>query len=169
MERVCSIKKGLVTMICLTDLVIWVYSWSKADRYYTFCTPECTAAIDAYLNYRKGEELKGKSPLIREQFNIANPFAVKAPKFLSQRMMSYVIEDEWWTNGNINLSYDTGYRDLIYSASRILTPSYIFNQDIERHIEDLSAKASRTLTKQEIQHRNIEKTLELQRRIIEGR
>jgi hypothetical protein len=40
--------------------MIWVYSRSKANRYYTFCTPECTAAIDAYLDYRKsfGEELK---------------------------------------------------------------------------------------------------------------
>ena len=56
----------------------------------------------------------------------------------------------------------------VYSASRSLTPSYIFNQDIERRIEDLSAMDSRTLTKQEIQHRNIEKTLELQQRIIEG-
>jgi integrase len=75
--------------------MIWVYSWSKADRYYTFCTPECAAAIDAYLDYRKsfGEELKDKSPLIREQFNIDNPFTVQAPKFLSQRMMTFMIED----------------------------------------------------------------------------
>jgi hypothetical protein len=72
--------------------MIWVYSWSKADRYYTFCTPECAATIDAYLNYRRsfGEELKDKSPLIMEQFNIDNPFTVRAPKFLSQRMMSFV-------------------------------------------------------------------------------
>ena len=63
---------------------------------YFLYLPSVLQAIDAYLNYRKsfGEELKGKSPLIREQFNIANPFAVKAPNFLSQRMMSFVIEDE---------------------------------------------------------------------------
>jgi hypothetical protein len=67
------------------------------------------------------------------------------------------------------LTKETEAKELlgVYSASCSLTPSYIFNQDIERRIEDLSAMASRTLTKQEIQHRNIEKTLELQRRIIE--
>jgi integrase len=75
--------------------MIWVYNRSRKDRYYTFCTPECAAAVDAYLDYRQkfGEELKDKSPLIREQFNIDNPFTVQAPKFLSQRMMSFVFED----------------------------------------------------------------------------
>ena len=75
--------------------MIWVYNRSKADRYYTFCTPECAIAIDAYLEYRRkfGEELMDKSPLIREQFNIDNPFTVNAPRFLSKRMMSFIIED----------------------------------------------------------------------------
>lgn len=64
--------------------MIWVYNRSRKDRYYTFCTPECAAAIDAYLDYRKsfGEELRDKSPLIREQFNIDNPFTVRAPRFV---------------------------------------------------------------------------------------
>ena len=75
--------------------MISVYPWSKSDRYYTFCTPECAAAIEAYLDYRRkfGEEIKDKSPLIREQFNIDNPFTAKAPKFLSKRTVSYVFED----------------------------------------------------------------------------
>ena len=75
--------------------LIQVYSCSKSDRYYTFCTPECAEAIDTYLEYRRkfGEELKDKSPLIREQFNIDNPFTVKAPRFLSRRMMTHIFED----------------------------------------------------------------------------
>jgi hypothetical protein len=67
-----------------------------------------------------------------------------------------------------------------YSASRQLNPSYVFNQDIDRRLDELAVKtkeldsyvskrmkeirahsASRTLTKQEIQRINIEKTLEL--------
>jgi hypothetical protein len=46
--------------------LIWVYSSSKKDRYYTFCTPECAKAIDDYLAYRKrsGEELKDLSLLL---------------------------------------------------------------------------------------------------------
>ena len=29
-----------------------VYTRSKKDKYYTFCTPECKLAIDSYLAYR---------------------------------------------------------------------------------------------------------------------
>jgi hypothetical protein len=56
--------------------MIWAYNRYRADRYYTFCTPECATAIDAYLDYRRSfhEEIKDKSPLIREEFNIDNPF-----------------------------------------------------------------------------------------------
>lgn len=38
------------------------------DYYHTFCTPEATAAIQFYLNWRKemGEELKPEAPLIRD-------------------------------------------------------------------------------------------------------
>ena len=75
--------------------MIWVYNRSKADRYFTFCTPECVNSIDAYLKYREsfGEQLKDKSPLIREQFNIDNPFTANAPKSISQRMLCFVVED----------------------------------------------------------------------------
>jgi hypothetical protein len=36
------------------------------EEYYTFTTPECAAAIDEYLEYRKrfGEQLKSDTPLI---------------------------------------------------------------------------------------------------------
>jgi integrase len=75
--------------------LIWVYSHSKSHRYYTFCTPECAVAVDAYLAYRRkfGEKLEDKSPLIREQFNIDNPFTVNVPRFLSPRMTSFIFED----------------------------------------------------------------------------
>jgi hypothetical protein len=65
--------------------LIWVYNRYRKDRYFTFCTPECATAIDSYLNYRRrfGEEIKDKSPLIRERFNIDDPFVAKAPKFVS--------------------------------------------------------------------------------------
>jgi integrase len=75
--------------------IIWVYNRYRKDRYITFCTPECADAIDAYLDYRRrfGEEIKDKSPLIREQFNIDNPFLANAPKFLSRRSISHLFED----------------------------------------------------------------------------
>lgn len=56
--------------------MIWVYNRSGKFRYYAFCSQECAAAIDTYLEYRKkcGEQLKDKSPLIRDKFGIDNPF-----------------------------------------------------------------------------------------------
>ena len=71
-----------------------VYNRSRKDRYYTFCTPEAASTIDEYLEYRKsfGEELKDKSPLIQDKFNIDNPFTTKAPRFLSMRMFSFIFE-----------------------------------------------------------------------------
>lgn len=73
--------------------LIWVYNRSGKARYYTFCTLECAVAIDEYLAYRKriGEELKDKSPLIRDKFSMDNYF--KAPKFLSTRAMSLLFEE----------------------------------------------------------------------------
>jgi integrase len=97
--------------------MIWVYSWSKSDRYYTFCTPECAAAIDAYLDYRRkfGEELNDKSPLIREQFNIDNPFTANAPRFLSSRMMTHIFDDVLKRSGVNQLKPGQKRRDVMTS------------------------------------------------------
>jgi integrase len=52
---------------------ISVYEGSE-EKYYTFCTPECTSFIDSYLEYRKqnGEKLHKDSFLIRDQFDITD-------------------------------------------------------------------------------------------------
>lgn len=48
------------------------------EEYVTFCTPECMRAIDEYLKMRSkyGEKLTQDSFLIREQFDIRDPFAI---------------------------------------------------------------------------------------------
>ena len=48
------------------------------EEHFTFCTPECARAIDEYLEMRKryGEKLTRDSFLIREQFDIRDPFAI---------------------------------------------------------------------------------------------
>jgi hypothetical protein len=66
--------------------MIWVYArFNPDDIYFTLCTPKCAAAIDAYLDYHRrfGEQLKDKSPLMSEQFNVDNPFTIQSPRFLS--------------------------------------------------------------------------------------
>lgn len=62
------------------------------DKYLTFCSPECAKAIQDYLDYRKryGEELKDKSPLIREQFNPDNPFTINSPRSVSEKTIEYM-------------------------------------------------------------------------------
>jgi integrase len=49
---------------------ITVYENTKKE-YYTYCTPECAAAIDTYIAYRqeKGEIITPEAPLIRENFD----------------------------------------------------------------------------------------------------
>jgi integrase len=58
----------------LEDNKITVYEGTN-EEYITFCTPECSDAIDAYLDMRKryGEKLTKDSFLIREQFDIRDP------------------------------------------------------------------------------------------------
>jgi hypothetical protein len=51
---------------------ISVYKGLKGKgQYYTFCTPECTTAIDNYLQFREryGEKITGDSPLLRKDFD----------------------------------------------------------------------------------------------------
>jgi hypothetical protein len=57
---------------------ITVYEGFK-EEYITFTTPECSIAIDNYLNMREryGEKLIQDSYLIREQFDVRDPFTKK--------------------------------------------------------------------------------------------
>ena len=74
-----------------------VYENTK-EEYITFCTPECTQAIDSYLRYREraGEVLTAESPLIREQFNAEDLEDVKSAKPLAtgtiQRIMLHLLK-----------------------------------------------------------------------------
>jgi integrase len=66
-----------------TEAVIYkitVYEGDK-EEHFTFTTPECSAAIDNYLAMRSryGEKLTASSYLIREQFDIRDPFAISKP------------------------------------------------------------------------------------------
>jgi integrase len=60
---------------------ITVYEGFK-EEYITFTTPECTVAINSYLKMREryGEKLNSNSFLIREQFDIRDPFAISKCK-----------------------------------------------------------------------------------------
>lgn len=61
---------------------IMVYASSKRSRYYTFCTPECKRYIGIS---------KPTSPLIREQFDITDPFACRHPRSVKHRAVEYIV------------------------------------------------------------------------------
>jgi integrase len=89
-----ELRLGDLTQIDVYKLYkIQVYARSKKDRYYTFCTPECAAAVNSYLAYRKrfGDPLKKTAPLIREQFNISDPVRAPRPRFISHHVIVYII------------------------------------------------------------------------------
>jgi integrase len=65
------------------------------EEHFTFCTPECAKAIDNYLDMRKryGEKLDQNSFLIREQFDIRDPFAIsKCQKILSRTIGNKLVD-----------------------------------------------------------------------------
>ncbi len=49
------------------------------EEYFTFITPECQKVVDSYLDMRSryGEKINNESFLIREQFDIRDPFQAK--------------------------------------------------------------------------------------------
>lgn len=98
-----GMRVGAVNTLRIKDLVkipnynlykITVYPNSPKDRYYTFCSPECASAIDSYLQYRQrfGETIKPQTPLIREQFNIDDPFHISRPKPVKHDGVIYIIK-----------------------------------------------------------------------------
>jgi hypothetical protein len=61
-----------------------IYEGEEAE-YITLCTPECTTAIDSYLEYKQRHKerlLKEGSPLIREEFDINDEIMAANPKTL---------------------------------------------------------------------------------------
>lgn len=73
---------------------IQVYATSRKHTYFTYCTPECKVAIDAYLDYRRrlGETIEDKSPLIRELFNSKKPYFVEAPRATTTSIIQRALE-----------------------------------------------------------------------------
>jgi Site-specific recombinase XerD len=64
------------------------------EEHFTFCTPECAKAIDEYLEMRKryGEKLYQDCYLVREQFDIRDPFAIsKCQKTIANTLVNKII------------------------------------------------------------------------------
>jgi integrase len=74
------------------------------EEYTTFCTPECTAAVDSYLEYRQrhGEHpLKEDSPLIRQEFDINDEIRAANPKGLGAEAFRRMVKGIGFRSGVI--------------------------------------------------------------------
>ncbi len=114
-----GLRHGALTILKLKDLEkiekyniykITAYRKSKKFRYYTFTTSECATLIDSYLEYRKnqGEQLKGNSPLIREQFNSMDKLKLNHPRHLTSKSIRNMINNVLikYTSLRKKLSFD---------------------------------------------------------------
>jgi len=65
------------------------------EEYVTFCSVECTAAIDNYLKMREqyGEKLAPNSYLIREQFDVRDPFKISRCKEVNSNTITKKLTD----------------------------------------------------------------------------
>jgi site-specific recombinase XerD len=73
---------------------IQIYEGTNEESY-SFGTPECSIAIDSYLEYRErfGEQIAQNSPLIREQFDRNDSFAIRYPKQLTVKGIGKILSD----------------------------------------------------------------------------
>jgi integrase len=79
---------------------ITIYEGS-GEEYYTFCTPECSLAIDSYLQYRErcGEKLAPSSPLIRKEFDKGDSYKIHNAKKMITESIGVLIIGIIYTSG----------------------------------------------------------------------
>ena len=87
---------GAIPMLHVRDIEksgdvykITIYE-NDAEEYFSFITKEAYDAVQSYLQMRErfGEKLTSDSLLIREQFDIRDPFAIASPKPIVARTIS---------------------------------------------------------------------------------
>lgn len=69
----------------------------EPEEYITFCTPECSTAVDSYLSYRErsGEKIAPNTPLIREQFDKDDIFKIKYPRQVLLGTISKILSEKF--------------------------------------------------------------------------
>jgi integrase len=111
-----GVRVGALQSITLGNLdgyKLTVYE-TFSEEYFTFITAESKKAIDDYLDMRRryGEKLSDKSVLIREQFDIRDPFQIKKPKQIGRDAIQWMITDIAKRSGvrNANVPIAHGFR-----------------------------------------------------------
>jgi len=100
-----GIRVGALPLLRLRHLQgkkLIVYE-NEPEQYFTFITPECQMAVDNYIDMRKryGENIDDNSLLIREQFDLRDPFQISKPKAVTTEGIKWKI---------VNLATKSGVR-----------------------------------------------------------
>ncbi len=92
----CGCRIGAIPLLHVRDIEksgdvykITIYE-NDAEEYFSFITKEAYDAVESYLSMRKrmGENVGPDSILIREQFDVRDPFAIASPKPVAARTLS---------------------------------------------------------------------------------
>lgn len=92
-----GVRLGALPLLKVRNLDNYKLTVYENDReeYFTFISPECKKALDAYLDMRSryGEKLNADSPLLREQFDVKDQFAIRKPKQFTIGMIKWKLVD----------------------------------------------------------------------------
>ena len=91
--RLSNLEKSELENSGIKIYKITVYE-NDTEEHFTFCTPEAVKAIDEYLEMTKryGEKLNPNSVLVREQFDVREPFAIsKCQKTIAKTLIGKII------------------------------------------------------------------------------
>jgi integrase len=86
-----------------------IYENSK-EQHTCYCTPECSKAIDEYLEYRRqaGEVITKDSFLIRNDFSKSNEESIKNPKPLTEKNINTVVR-QLLIKANLRTEHENQY------------------------------------------------------------
>jgi integrase len=119
---------------------ITIYENTK-DEYYTFCTPECAAAISSYLEQRKqaGEIINKESYLFRNEFNYFDSHGVRHPRPLTQNGLSGLIRNLLLVCGlrDGNENRYQRHEKAMFHAFRKFFDTSLINSDVNQMVKEL--------------------------------
>lgn len=75
------------------DIYKITYYPNTLQEYWSYCSPEARIALDTYFEIRRrhGEVIVANAPIIREQYNVENPIAIRYPKHCTVGALAKVI------------------------------------------------------------------------------
>lgn len=111
------------------------------EEYFTFCTPECTAAIDSYIEQRKqaGEKINKESYLFRNEFDYFDIHGVRYPRPLTHNGLSGLIRNLLIVSGlrSGNENKFQRHEKAMFHAFRKFFDTTLINADVNQLVKEL--------------------------------